>query len=185
MTPERKNMALFSRSWTSVALIILTCHLLPDLRAQGEAVTATLSGTVLDASRAGVPLARITLDDPKAGFARQLVSSADGRYVFTSIPPGRYQLEVEKEGFAKYVHPDVVLTVAQSTTLNPELQAGDLSVVIEVIGGAPVLNTGNANIGAEVTGEQVVDLPLNIRNVYNLVQLSSATNNSTEVQGLT
>src|SRR5579862_9640293 len=169
----------------SLALLLLACSLPPGLWAQGGIVDATLAGTVRDPNEAAVPRARVSLSSPQTGFTRELLTADDGTYVFTLVPPGRYQLHVDKEGFSSYVHPDVILTVAQSTTLNPKLALGEIGLVLEVNGDTPVLNTGNANIGSEVSSEQVLSLPLNIRNVYNLVQLSSATNNSTEYQGLT
>jgi hypothetical protein len=175
----------FRRPRFLLATLLLACLAPALLWAQGDAVTATLAGSVRDPNDAVVPFAHVTLRNPGNGFTRDVVTTDDGGYVFTLIPPGRYQLQVEKEGFSTYVHPDVLLTVAQSTTLNPRLDVGQIGLVVEVTADAPVLNTGNANIGSEVTSEQVIELPLNIRNVYNLVQLSSGTNNSTEYQGLT
>lgn len=173
------------RQRSLLSTLLLACLAPAVLWAQGDVVTATLAGTVRDPNDSVVPLARVTLRSAGTGITRDLVTGDDGAYVFTLIPPGRYQLQVEKEGFSTYVHPDVMLTVAQSTTLNPKLEVGQIGLVVEVTADAPVLNTGNANIGSEVSSEQVVELPLNIRNVYNLVQLSSSTNNSTEYQGLT
>ncbi len=153
--------------------------------AQGEAVGARLSGTVLDAAEAAVPLARVTLASPEVGFTRQFLSDDDGSFTFAIVPPGRYQLRVEKEGFSTYRQSDIVLTVGQSSSVNPRLEVGALNQVIEVTAGAPLLNSGDANIGAEVAAKQALELPLNIRNVYNLVELSSSVNNNTEYQGLT
>jgi Carboxypeptidase regulatory-like domain len=166
--------------WTAVLLLAAV-----RLWAQGEAVGARLSGTVMDADESSVPVARVTLASPETGFARQFVTDDEGNFIFPEVPPGRYQLRVEKEGFSTFLQSDVVLTVGQSTSLNPKLELGALSQVIEVTAGAPLLNSGNANIGEDVTTRQAVELPLNIRNVYNLVELSSSVNNNTEYQGLT
>jgi hypothetical protein len=164
---------------------LLAAALGTQLWGQGEAVSARLAGTVLDPDEAPVPQAKIILASPESGLERQVLTSPDGTYIFTGFPPGRYQLKVEKEGFATYLQSEVVLTVGQSATLNPKLEIGALNQVIEVRTDAPLLNSGNANLGTEVSGKQVVELPLNIRNVYNLVELSSGVNNNTEYQGLT
>ena len=164
---------------------VIVCLASWSLWAQGEVVNARLAGTVLDQNQGAVADARVTLSNPATGFSRKLITATDGRYVFTSIPPGLYQLKVEKPGFNTYLHSGVALTVGQSTSVDPLLEVGAISQTIEVTAGAPVLNTGNANIGAEVSGTQVVDLPLNLRNVFNLVLLSSSVNNSTQTQGLT
>src|SRR5688572_5473202 len=155
------------------------------LLGQGEAVNARLTGTVLDSENKSVPDAKITLANPGAGFARQFTTAVDGQYTFTMIPPGAYQIKVEKPGFATYLQSNIVLAVGQSSTLDVRLEVGPVSQTIEVAADALLLNTGNANIGSEVSGKQVVELPLNIRNVFNLVHLNSSVNNATQYQGLT
>jgi hypothetical protein len=164
-------------------LLLLT--ILPGLWAQGEAVSARLVGTVLDPAEAPVPQAKVTLTGTDTGFTRQFLTSQGGSYVFPLIPPGRYQLAVEKSGFSTYSQSGMILTVGQSTTLDVRLELGPVTQIIEVSTDAPLLNSGNANIGLEVSGKQAVELPLNIRNPYNLVLLSSGANNNTQYQGLT
>ena len=155
------------------------------LWAQGEAESARLTGTVLDAAEAAVPGAKVTLSSPATGFTRQLLSGDDGRYVFALIRPGRYELKVEKEGFHTYLRPNIVLAVGQSSNLDPKLEVGAISEVIEVAADAPLLNAGNANIGWEVSTKQAMELPLNLRNVFSLTLLNSSVNNGAEYQGLT
>jgi len=153
--------------------------------AQGEAVSARLTGMVLDDAEAAVPGARVTLSGPQVGFTRQWLTGADGHYVFASIPPGRYQLRVEKQGFKTYLNLNIVMAVGQSSDLDPKLEVGAISQVIEVTADAPLLNAGNANIGWEVSTSQVTELPLNLRNVFSLTLLSSSVNNGHEYQGFT
>ena len=153
--------------------------------AQGESVGARLTGTVLDTAETAVPGARVTLSDPDVGFARQWLTGADGYYVFASIPPGRYQLKVEKQGFKTYLNLNIVMAVGQSSDLYPKLEVGAISQVIEVTANAPLLNVGNANIGWEVSTSQLTELPLNLRNVFSLTLLSSSVNNGHEYQGFT
>lgn len=166
----------------------LAAFFLPALSmlwAQGEAVNARLTGAVMDAREAAIPGAKVTLSNRDTGFTRQFTTGDDGRYVFTQIPPGAYQLRVEKDAFATYVHPGIVLAVGQSSTLNPGLEVGAINQVVEVLSHAPLLNSGNANIGSEVSTKQVMELPLNLRNVFNLTLLNSSVNNAQEYQGLT
>ncbi len=166
--------------------LLLVSSLLPGLLcAQGEAVNARLTGTVLDPVDTPVPEARVKLSNAAAGFGREFLTGADGQYAFLSIPPGRYQLKVEKEGFSGYLQSNIVLAVAQSSTLNPKLEVGPINQVVEVTADAPLLQTGHANIGAEVSSKQALELPLNIRNVFNLVLLSSGVNNQLEYQAFT
>ncbi len=151
---------------------------------QSEAVSAQLSGTVQDPNGATVPSATVTLLNPDVGFSRQVTTADNGLYSFTLIPPGRYQLKVEKTGFNVYLQSNIVLAVGQASTLNAQLQLGNVNQTVEVSAAAPVLNTGSADLGSEVSSKQAVELPLNIRNVYGLVELDSSVNNSQQNQAL-
>lgn len=151
---------------------------------QGEAVNARLDGTVEDPNGAGVPDAKVTLANPETGFTRGFRTNESGQYTFTVIPPGTYELTVEKTGFNTYRLTKIVLAVGQASTLNPRLELGAVSQTVEVAASAPVLETGNSNIGSEVSSKQAVELPLNIRNVFGLVQLDSSVNNSQQNQAL-
>jgi hypothetical protein len=160
---------------------LASCNLL----GQGASVNARLSGTVFDPKEAVVVDAIVTLTNETKTFSRQVATSADGSFEFALIPPGTYALRVEKRGFSVYLQPAIVLAVGQSSSLRAKLDLGRVDQVIQVDGDAPTLNTGNANIGSEVSGTQIVELPLNLRNVFNLSLLSSSVNNSIEYQGLT
>src|SRR5215470_1110208 len=153
-------------------LLFLLCSFSGNVWGQGEAVDAQLSGTVVDPSDALVPGATVTLSEAGTGFNRRLTTSSDGEFAFALIPPGSYELRVEKPGFNTYLQTNIVLAVGQSSHLSAKLQLGPIGQTIEVNADPPILNTGNPNIGSEVSGKQVVELPLNIRNVFNLVLLS-------------
>ena len=151
---------------------------------QSEAVSAQLSGTIQDENGATVPGAKVTLSNADVAFARTVTTGDNGLYTFTLIPPGRYELKVEKTGFNAFLQSNIVLAVGQSSTLNAQLQVGNVNQVVEVTATAPVLNTGSADLGSEVSSKQAVELPLNIRNVYGLVALDSSVNNSQQNQAL-
>jgi Carboxypeptidase regulatory-like domain len=102
-----------------LGLFLATFAFVPAAFPQAEAVNARLSGTVLDPNNAVVPGAKVTLSNPETGFSRQFTSEENGRYVFTVIPPGTYQLRVEKEGFNAYSQSGITLAVGQSAALDP------------------------------------------------------------------
>ncbi len=149
-----------------------------------EAVSARLSGTVLDQNESVVPGAKVTLSNSQTGFTRSITTSDTGNYAFALIPPGTYDIKVEKEGFSAAVLSGVALTVGQTTSLDLRLQIGSVTQSVEVEAAAPLLQTGSANLGSDVTSKQVMELPLNWRNVFGLVNLDSSVNNSTQTQGL-
>ncbi|MGH9633047.1 MAG: carboxypeptidase-like regulatory domain-containing protein, partial [Bryobacteraceae bacterium] len=167
-----------------VSLVFILILAASSAFAQGEAATARLSGTVLDPAGAPVPEAKVTLSSASTGFTREFTTTGSGQFTFTLIPPGSYEVRVEKEGFSTAVQSNIVLVVGQSSTLELKLALGAVTQTIQVEASAPVLNTGNANIGSEVTTKQVVELPLNIRNVFGLVQLDSSVNSSQQNQAL-
>ena len=166
-----------------VRAIVPACILAGALWSQ-EAVSARLSGTVLDPNDAVVPAAKVTLSNTETGFTRTISSGESGNYTFTLIPPGRYDIKVEKEGFSASVLSGIALTVGQATTLDLHVQVGAVSQSVQVEATAPLLATGSANLGSDVTSKQVMELPLNWRNVFGLVNLDSSVNNSTQTQGL-
>jgi hypothetical protein len=151
---------------------------------QSEAVSAQLSGTVQDENGASIPGAKVTLSNRDVNFSREATTSDNGLYTLTLIPPGKYEFKVEKTGFNAFLQSNVVLAVGQASTLNAKLQVGNVNQVVEVTAAAPVLNTGSAELGSEVSSKQAVELPLNIRNVYGLVALDSSVNNSQQTQAL-
>lgn len=165
------------------AVVLLILASVPA-RGQGEAASAQLSGTVQDPNGSSVPGAKVTLSNPDTGFARQLETGVSGQYSFTLIPPGKYQLKVEKQGFSTYLQSNIQLAVGQSSTLNVQMTLGAVTQTVEVTESAPLLTTGTADIGSEVSTKQATELPLNIRNVYGLVDLDSSVNNSQQNQAL-
>jgi len=154
------------------------------VHAQSQAASAQLSGTILDANGASIPGAKVTLSNPDVNFVREATTGDNGLYSFTLIPAGRYGFKVEKAGFSTFLQSNVVLAVGQSSTLDANLQVGNVNQVVEVTASAPVLNTGSADLASEVSSKQAVELPLNIRNVYGLVALDSSVNNSQQNQAL-
>jgi hypothetical protein len=182
----RRQTREASLDFRRTIVLLLLCSLVScALLAQGEAVNARLSGIVFDPGDAVVAGAAVTLSSAATGFTRQLTTSTDGQFAFALIPPGPYELRVEMPGFSTYLQTNIVLAVGQSSHVNPKLELGRIDQIIEVTADSPILNTGNANIGSEVSGKQVVELPLNLRNVFSLVMLSSSVNNGIEYQGLT
>lgn len=152
------------------------------LHGQGQASTATLSGSVHDSSGAAIPGANVTLSNPETGFSQTFTTQSDGRYAFTLLRPGTYALRVQKSGFQSYVQSGISLTVGQTATQNVTLGVGAIRQAVTVTAGAAMLNTTTANVGTTVTQRQVVELPLNYRNPFVLIYLNSSVNHSSQFQ---
>jgi Carboxypeptidase regulatory-like domain len=157
---------------------ILAPRFAVELRAQGQATSATLSGTVVDKTGAAIAGAATTLKAVDTPFTRSFTTRDDGRFVFTLVPAGVYVLTVEQTGFRPYEQRGITLGLAESANQVVTLEIGSATEKVTVEGVAPLLNTTNANIDSDVTARQVVELPLNWRNVYQLTTLDSSVQDS-------
>jgi hypothetical protein len=122
--------------------------------------TAQLSGVVSDQSRGVIPAAKITLTDEGTGVASTTLTDAPGIYVFTGVRPSIYTIRVEAPNLRTQERKGVTLAVSQRATLNFTLTPGTTSEKIVVTTQAPLLDTGNASLGTDVTNEYVRDIPL-------------------------
>lgn len=151
--------------WFGIATILSA----GTLRAQG---TASIDGTVVDASDAAVPGANVTLTNADTGQTRTAVSSAEGYFTFSDLGPGTYTARVAKTGFRGWEQQNIVLSVDQHTTLRPQLQLGEINQTIQVTGAPPLVTTSQSSLSTVVGTSQIVELPLNGRNALQLVELA-------------
>jgi hypothetical protein len=150
------------------ALIIVLCS---AHQVTAQQATALLSGTIKDASGAVIADAKVTLRNSATNVARVTNSSKAGDYVFTSIPIGGYEIEVERKGFNKLIRKGITLEINQNARLDVQLEVGTESQVIEVTADVTQVDTVSDTIGNSVVGETIQRAPLNGRNVLDLALL--------------
>ena len=155
--------------------------IVPSAGGQTLASTAAFSGSISDPSGARVPNATVMVTSPDKGITRTFKTDAAGNFAFALLPAAAYTLTVEASGFRTFRQQGINLEVGQSASQNITLTIGSAEQ-IEVTAAAPLLQTENANVGAEVSTKQVTELPLNLRNVFNFVQLNSSVNNNAQQQ---
>ena len=97
----------------------------------------------------------------------------DGGYQFQFLPPGTYTLEVEAKGFQNYEQKGLELLVNTPVTINVQLKVGGGQETVTVTAEEPVLNLVDASIGNSFNEEQVSDIPLEGRNVPDLLSLQA------------
>ncbi len=153
-----------------ILLLALLCACPATLLAQQE--TATITGEVRDASGALVPKAAITITNVETNISFKTETSELGSYTVPNLRPGVYSLTVEKQGFNKTLRSGLTLQVNQTARVDIALQTGNVSEVIEVSGGAPLLETETSSRGAVIDQKKIVDLPLNGRDYNQLALLS-------------
>src|SRR5258707_14613133 len=132
-------------------LVPIIASWLAKIRVIAQPPSGSISGTVTDASRAGVPGAQVTAVNTQTGAQRASVTGGDGRYQLPGLPPSIYDLRVEKEGFNTIIQQGIVLQVTQDAVLNVALQVGIVKQEFTVSAAPPLLDTTNAQVSGVVT----------------------------------
>jgi len=164
------------------ALLAASCFH-PTVRAQGLD-TALLRGTVTDASGAVVPGAMVTMTNVGTLVSEKRPTDAAGRYLFADLRPAAYTAKVEAAGFKTLIRENVVLRVGQQTDLDLRLEVGEVSQQVEVTAEAPLLNTVSGALGTEVSGQYMINMPLEGRDYGPLVFLAPGTTEVANAGGL-
>ena len=138
--------------------------------------TAQINGTVKDQSGAVLPGVEVTVTQTDTGVKRSTVTNETGSYVLPNLPIGPYRLESSLPGFRTYTQTGIVLQVSANPTINPVLEVGQVTEQVEVQADAALVETRNAGIGTVVDNQRVLELPLNGRNVTELILLVGAAN---------
>ena len=154
---------------------------MPIAQGQTLASSASFSGSVSDSSGARVANASVTVTSVEKGITRTFKANDQGNFSFALLPAGTYVLTVEAAGFQTFKQQGITLEVGQSANQNISLSIGSSEQVV-VTEAAPLLQTDNANVGTEISTKQVTELPLNLRNVFNFVELNSSVNNLSQRQ---
>ncbi len=139
--------------------------------------TTSISGTIQDESDAGIPGATVSARNPETNAARVVVTDDTGTYRMLSLPVGRYELRVEKEGFETVVATGIILVVGQDAVINIRLVLGTVKQQLTVTAAAPLVNPTTAPTSGLVGERLVKDLPLNGRSFDLLITLNPATVN--------
>jgi hypothetical protein len=136
---------------------------------------AQVSGRVVDGSGASVPGTHISMTNVDTGLIRATDTGDNGSYNLTTLPIGTYRLEATKEGFGKYIQSGIVLDVNTNPTIVVTLTVGTVTQQVTVTEAVAQVETHDSGVGTLVDQQHVVDLPLNGRNVTQLVALSGAS----------
>ncbi|MGD0892638.1 MAG: carboxypeptidase-like regulatory domain-containing protein, partial [Terracidiphilus sp.] len=138
---------------------------------QAQATTGQFVGQVTDTTGAVIPGATITVTDEDKGVSFTGKTDGAGTYNVLSVPPGIYSVTASAPGFsdARFAH--AVIAIDQQEALNFKLKVGAASASVEVTEAPPVLQTQSAEVGTTMSGDAIVDLPLEGRNFYALTLL--------------
>lgn len=140
-----------------------------------QRATASIAGNVVDSSDAAVPSASVLVKNLDTGSERTVGSNAIGYYVVPALPAGKYSITITAAGFQTQTVPELVLTVDQNATINVSLKVGAVSEAVNVVADAAIVDTRTATLHTVINQKQIGDLPLNGRNVLQLMQLTPGT----------
>lgn len=136
-----------------------------------QSTSGTILGKITDSTGAVLPGAPVTATNMLTGQARSGKTNEIGEYIFPGLPVGRYRIEAQAAGFGRAARNDVELAVNQNARLDMVLQVGTIEQAVEVFADATQVNTQNSQLGDLVDTKRVAELPLNGRNVYDLITL--------------
>jgi len=153
--------------------------------AAAQTGSSTVNGTVQDAQGNALSGAKVTLKNLSKNFTRETTSDTAGNFLFTVVPPDTYIVEVEAAGFKKNLVNEVKALVDNRVTVNVSLEVGQVTEVVSISASAAenIINTQDASLGNNFVAQQITQLPLNARNVGNLLSLQPAVTSAGYVAG--
>ena len=173
-------MKLAAGFWWSVALrhsniisslFLVLAMLFAAPFAGAQSTGGRIRGTVSDPSGASVAAATVTLLNEATHTAHEVQTNASGEYLFIEVPIGSYEIDVTQAGFKKFIRKGIALDLNEVISVDITLQLGAATESVEVTGAPPVVDTSSTQLGAVVNERASTQLPLNQRDVYQLLQL--------------
>jgi hypothetical protein len=136
--------------------------------------TGSISGEVRDEKQSIIPSAGVSVRNVRTNDSRAAQTDGEGRYRFSNLPVGEYELTVEAAGFAKYVQSGITLALNQNAVVGVSMKPKGVQETVNVVENASLLNTSTAEVGTRFDERRLAELPLATnRNVLN-VALSAA-----------
>jgi hypothetical protein len=146
----------------------------------GQAVNATLLGTVTDSSGASVANAKVTITETNTGIGHTSQTNESGNYIFPDLPPGTYRVIAEQSGFKRESRAGIDLIVNSTERVDLVLQPGNMSETITVSAETPILQTERADTGRKLETVLTENIPLGTnRNFQNLLNIVPGTTRAT------
>src|SRR5436190_14281490 len=155
-------------------VVVLGFLLLLPSAVLAQLSTGQISGRITDDSGAVLPGVTVTVVQTETGQTRTTVTDASGLYVLPNLATGPYRLEAALQGFRTYAQTGIVLQVAATPTINVVLGIGSLEQTVSGEAAAPIVDVQSAGISDVIDNERIVELPLQGRQVTDLIVLAGA-----------
>ena len=156
-----KRLAVTASLIGSMLLSATTCL--------AQTFASGLTGLVTDPSGAAVASAIVRIRETSTNEERQTTTAADGRYIFSQLKPGAYEITVNASGFKRFVQPQFTLVAGQTGESNIPLDLGSSSQTVEVKASGQLLETQSAANSVTLGSQAVLSAPTSVRNPLVLV----------------
>lgn len=160
-------------SFKLLRLSILFLSVFASAGAIAQLYTGSVTGVVTDPSGALISGAHVTLTDANKGYEFKADTDTSGRYLFRSVPPGKYRITVGAPGFLSIRREGITLDVNQNVSNDFSLRVGAAEQIVEVTTGAAQLQTEDATTSQVVNRRLINDLPLISRQFSDLAFLTA------------
>jgi hypothetical protein len=157
---------------TFVSLVTALIIVSPMSLLHAQVTTATFFGLVRDSSGAVVPGATVVATHQGTGVSREGFTDERGEFVFSALPNGSYSVRIELPGFKRYTNEGIALGAGQTVRQTFVLELGTVAETITVAGVAPLIETATSSASETLGSQEVRELPVNRRNVANLLSLA-------------
>jgi len=159
-----------------ILLFVMLCWAAPGALAQ---VRGTFTGLVSDPTGAVIPGATVTAMNEGTNVSSTRKTNSEGFYTIPDLQPGFYTLKAETQGFKTLVNAHIELTVGYTQRVDFKLEVGSVTQAVTVEAQASLVDTETDRLSELVTARQVANLPLNGRNVFQMIQLAPGAVNTT------
>ena len=150
--------------------LILICWVFPAITF-GQSTFGSITGVIADPSGGAISGAAVTLTNLATNAKVSTKSNDSGIYEFVNVAPADYRIEAELTGFRRFVRQPVTVQVQQAYRIDIQMQLGSVTETMQVTGETPLLQAQTSSLGEVIAGRSVNEMPLNGRNVYNLMEL--------------
>src|SRR6185312_4762924 len=133
--------------------------------------SSAIQGTVTDASQSAVPGAKVVVTNTATGITREVTSSPDGTYCVSSLGPGTYSNSVSKQGFTTHEESAVQLAINEVGRVDVALTVGAVNERVDVTAAPLMIETEQGRVSGQIDSNQLKELPINGRNILNLVAI--------------
>ena len=158
-------MTRFVRTVCAVAMLVLFAS-----GSHAQSSTGSISGVITDQNQAVIPAATITIRNTATGFTRSTTTNSEGRYSFTDLPLGAYEVIVEASTFSKYIQTGIRLLVNQNAIVSPSLTPAVVNEVVNVNSDASLLNRTTPEVATRFDERRLSELPsAPNRSVFNVL----------------